>query len=169
MEWGYNRGMNTVRDMLGRNRVLDLGPLPAPRLEPNATAHQAIQFLRRGRRGALVVVERMTPVGILTERDVLNRIQKGIFTSRRERMHTALSAIMSRPPTTVRRQTTLADAIGRMVELKHRHLVVVDRQGELRGLLTTNDLIQFVTDQFPEEIVNLPPHLRQQYRSSEGA
>ncbi len=56
-----------------------------------------------------------------------------------------------------------------MVEHGYRHLVVVDRDGELKGLLTSNDLVQYLTDQFPEETVNLPPRLRQQYLSPEGA
>ena len=56
-----------------------------------------------------------------------------------------------------------------MVERKYRHLVVIDRAGQLRGLLTTSDIIQFLTDQFPEDTVNLPPRLHQQYRSPEGA
>ena len=47
--------------------------------------------------------------------------------------------------------------------------MVVDRHGDLRGLLCTTDLVQFIIDQFPEEIVNLPPRLRQQYQSPEGA
>ena len=83
--------------------------------------------------------------------------------------HNALSDIMSRPPLTVRRQASLAEAIELMVQHQHRHLVVVDERGDLKGLLTSNDLIQFVTDQFPEETVNLPPRLRQEYKSSEGA
>ena len=45
----------------------------------------------------------------------------------------------------------------------------MDREGDLKGLLTSNDLIQYLTDQFPEETVNLPPRLRQRYRSPEGA
>ena len=163
---GYNvPAMETLRDLLKSNRVADLGPLPAPRLEPNATEHQAIQFLRRGRRGAVVVVEGLRPVGIFTERDVLNRMPQDDASQRRS----ALRDIMSQPPVTVRRQISLAESIERMVQLQHRHLVVVDRQGDLKGLLTSNDLIQFVTDQFPEETVNLPPHPQQEYKSSEGA
>ena len=48
-------------------------------------------------------------------------------------------------------------------------MVVVDREGSLKGLLTTNDLVEFVTERFPEDTVNLPPRLRQQYRSVGGA
>ena len=160
--------MNTLRDLTSDNRVLDLGPLPAPRLAPNATMHQALQFLVRGRRGAIVVVDGLRPEGIFTERDVLHRLPVG-RAGRGAQDTTPLSEVMSRPPITIRRSASLHDAIEAMVEHGCRHLVVVDRSGDLKGLLTSNDLVQFLTDQFPEETVTLPPHLHQQYRSPEGA
>jgi len=160
--------VNALRDLIADNRILDLGPLPAPRLAPNATMHQALQFLVRGRRGAIVVVDGLRPVGIFTERDVLRRLPAG-QPGRKSRDTTPLSEVMSRPPVTIQRKASLRDAIQTMVERDHRHLVVVDRSGDLKGLLTTNDLVQALTDQFPEETVNLPPHLDQQYRSPEGA
>jgi len=159
--------VNTLRDLIRDNRVLDLGPLPAPRLAPNATMHQALQFLVRGRRGAIVVVEGLRPVGIFTERDVLGRLPAGPTV--RGADTTPLSEAMSQPPATIRRSASLRDAIEAMVEHGYRHLVVVDRSGDLKGLLTSNDLVQYLTDQFPEETVNLPPRLHQQYRSPEGA
>ena len=158
--------VNTLRELIADNRVLDLGPLPAPRLAPNATMHQALQFLVRGRRGAIVVVEGMHPVGIFTERDVLHRLPAGQPSGRDT---TPLSEAMSQPPVTIRRSASVRDAIEAMVEHGCRHLVVVDRSGDLKGLLTSNDLVQYLTDQFPEETVNLPPRLHQQYRSPEGA
>jgi len=161
--------VSSVGDLLRGDSVLDLGPLPAPRLAPAATVQQALQFLARGRRGAVVVVEGLRPVGIFSERDVVLRLRPELFVSRAERGRTPVGEIMSRPPVTVRRQTTLAEAIETMERLQHRHLVVVDREGELRGLLTSNDIIQHLTDQFPEQTVNLPPRLRQHYDRSEGA
>ena len=161
--------MNPLRDLIRDNLVLDLGPLPAPRLAPVATVYQALQFLLRGRRGAVVAVEHSRPVGILTERDVLFRLPEGLFASREGLRKAPLAEVMSKPPLTVRRQETLFDAIGSMVRHGCRHLVVVDRKGELRGLLTSSDIVQHLTDQFPEETLNLPPHLDQLYRSPEGA
>ena len=160
--------MNSLRDLISDNRILDLGPLPAPRLAPNATMHQALQFLVRGRRGAIVVVEGLRPVGIFTERDVLHRLPAS-HSGRESRDTTPLSEVMSRPPVTIQRRASLRDAIEVMVEHGYRHLVVVDSSGDLKGLLTTNDLVQALTDQFPEETVNLPPRLHQQYRNPEGA
>ena len=150
--------MLTLREILAGSRVLELGPLPAPRLAPGATLQQVLPFLARARRGAVVA----------TERDVLERLGDGTL-AREERGTTALRDVMSAPPLTSRRQATLAESIARMVERRVRHLVIVDRHGDLRGLLTTNDLVQFLTDRFPEETLNLPPRLHQQYRSPEGA
>jgi CBS domain-containing protein len=161
--------MATLRQVLAESRVLDLGPLPAPRLPPQATLEQALPFLARGRRGAIVVVDGQTPLGIFTERDVIARLPAGLLTSRDERARTALSEVMSQPVVAARRQETLAGAIGRMVQHGMRHLVIVDRHGDLRGLLTTSDVVQFLTDRFPEDTVNLPPRLHQQYGSREGA
>lgn len=149
--------------------MLDLGPLPAPRLEPKATVHQTLQFLARGRRGAVVVVDGLRPVGIFTERDVLYRLRGGLLVSRQKRKTTQLRDVMSSPVSTIRRQATLYEAIETMDRMAHRHLVVIDRDGNLRGLLTTNDLIHYLTDQFPEDTVNLPPRLHQSYDSAEGA
>ncbi len=160
--------MNTFQNLLEEDRVLDLGPLPAPRLPADATLPQAIQFLVRGRRGAIVIVDGMRPIGIFSERDVVNRVSTSVFSSRDESSKIALRELMSHPPITVRRQATLAEAMALMVERGLRHLVVVDAEGQLRGLLTTNDLIQFFTDQYPEETVNLPPRLHQVYATPEG-
>ena len=162
--------MKLIRDLIRESLVLDLGPLPAPRLAPGATVRQTLQILSRGRRGAVVAVDdELVPVGIFTERDVLYRLRGGLLASKEELNKTALREVMSQPPVTIRRQATLLEAIGTMDRLAHRHLVVVDKRGSLRGLLTTNDLIQFLTDQFPEDTVNLPPHLHQRYGSAEGA
>ncbi|HXV77346.1 MAG TPA: CBS domain-containing protein, partial [Candidatus Polarisedimenticolaceae bacterium] len=63
--------MRSLRQLFDDSQVLDLGPLPAPSLEPSATVQQALQALVRGRRGAVVVTRGVEPVGIFTERDAL--------------------------------------------------------------------------------------------------
>ncbi len=161
--------MSTVRELIEESRVLDLGPLPAPRLAPNVTVHQAMQFLGRGRRGALVVVDGMRPVGIFTERDLVYRLPDGLLTSEAARRRTALREVMSTPVATIRRKASLREAIEAMDRGGYRHLVVVDGDERLQGLLTSSDLVQFLTDQFPEDAINLPPRLRQQYDTRGGA
>lgn len=160
--------MKPLHDLIREDQILDLGPLPAPHLAPDATLQQAVQLLVRGRRGAIVVVEDGRPLGIFTERDVLLRVSESAIASRSERSEIPVRDVMSHPPATVRPQETLAEAMEKMAEGSLRHLVIVDSKGGLRGLLNTNDLVQFLTDQYPEQTVNLPPRLRQVYRTPEG-
>ena len=120
------------------------------------------------RHWAASVVDGLRPLGVFTERDVVYGLPEALFTSREQRSRMPLREVMSSPPVTVRRQETLRDAIGRMVDQGLRHLVVVDRHGDLKGLLNSNDLVQFLTDQFPEDTVNLPPRLHQVYHTAEG-
>jgi CBS domain-containing protein len=125
-------------------------------------------MLTRGRRGAVVIVEGRRPVGILSERDVLYRFSEKLLNSSAARRMTSLRELMTDSPLTVRRQVMLEGAVALMAEHECRHLVVVDGKGELRGLLTTPDIVQYVTDHFPEATINLPPRLRQRFRRPEG-
>lgn len=155
-----------LHDLLRETPVLELGPLPAPRLRPTATVAQAIKMLARGRRGAVVAVEGLKPVGIFTERDVVERLTPRVDEAERQRL--LIRDHMSAPPVTVHRQASLHAAIEAMVRGRYRHLVVVDRQGDLRGLLTSGDVIQYLTDLFPESVINLPPRLHQLFTRAEG-
>ena len=161
--------MNTVEELFQEHRVRDLGPLPAPRLAVNATVHHAIQMLVRARRGAVVILDALEPIGIFTERDVIYRLGDGLFAGQENHRHTPIREVMTHPVVTVSRNATIAEAIQKMHQEQHRHLVVTDERGELRGLLTSSDLVQFLTDQFPEATVHLPPQLRQQFHHPEGA
>jgi CBS domain-containing protein len=161
--------VESIAELIRSTTVLELGPLPAPRLPATATEAQGLQHLVRARRGAVVVVDGMRPVGIFTERDVLTRLAEGDLSVRGEGSQRALSELMSQPVVTVRRQATLRQSIELMHRARHRHLVVVDREGELRGLLTSSDLVQYIADLFPEDVVNLPPRLHQRLDRPDGA
>lgn len=160
--------MTSLKELLRESTVADVGPVPAPRLAADATLNQAIQTIARVRRGALVVVNGTRPAGIFTERDVLYRLRPEHFTSAEERNRTLLGEVMSSPVVTIQRKQNLVEAVGQMDALQHRHLVVVDRHGDLLGLLTSTDIIHYLTDHFPEDIVNLPPHLHQRYLRPDG-
>ena len=167
--WCRIASVQSLAELLRDTPVLEMGPLPAPRLAITATVHQALQMLVRGRRGAVVLIDGQRPVGVFTERDVVTRLSEDLLQNSEQRRITPVREVMSFPPVTVRRQQSLAEAIGIMVERRFRHLVLVDREENLRGLMTNADIVQFVTDLFPEEVVNLPPRLRQRFFTPEGA
>ncbi len=158
--------MRTIREILRQARILDLGTRPAPLLPPEAPVGQAVRALVAGRRGAVVLVEGGRPAGILTERDVVERLRGTIPAGGPP---PAARDFMSTDLATAGRETTLVEALGTMAARGCRHLIVVDGAGGLLGLITTGDIVQFLGDQFPEETLNLPPRLRQSFREPEGA
>ncbi len=161
--------MKTIRELVRQARILDLGGLPAPQLPPGATVAEAVRLLVEGRRGAVVVVQDGRPVGIFTERDVLVRLRGSLPDPPGGRGNGPIRELMSPDPATVIPQATFHEAIERMVERGCRHLAIVDAEGVLLGLVTTGDIVQFLSGQFPEETVNLPPRLRQSFGRPEGA
>ena len=151
-----------------------MGPLPAPRLGLNATAYQGLQMLLRARRGALVVLDDSPgtgprPVGIFTQRTVVDHLADGLFTTRELRRHGPIRDVMTTPPVMIRRNRSVAEGAEALVATVDQHLVVTDDDGVLRGLLTMPDIVQFVVDHFPEETLHLPPGLAQDFECPEGA
>jgi CBS domain-containing protein len=161
--------VKSLREILQEARIQELGPRPAPLLPPDGSLAEAVRAIVCGRRGGVVLVEAGRPVGIFTERDIVERLRGTIPSGGPGGSVPAVRTFMSEKLATARRDTSLIEAIRTMVARGCRHLVVVDEAGGLLGLVTTGDIVQFLTDHFPEETLNLPPRLRQSFREPEGA
>jgi CBS-domain-containing membrane protein len=51
----------------------------------------------------------------------------------------------------------------------YRNLPLVDDDGDLVGLLRQQDLLEYIAEAFPQEILNLPPRPHQTMEEPEGA
>lgn len=93
--------------------------------------------------GCLAVLrdnKRGRPVGILTDRDiVVEAVAKGLVLD-----STPVSRIMSTNIVTVSEDESIAHMIRMMRENSVRRILVVDEQGLLTGLVSTDDLIRMV-------------------------
>jgi IMP dehydrogenase len=100
---------------------------------PSQTLEEALALMRHYRISGLPVVDaEKRPVGILTNRDV--RFER--------RLSLQVSEVMTRTVVTAKDGVSLEEA----KELLHKHriekLLVVDREGRLKGLITTRDIEQ---------------------------
>jgi len=82
----------------------------------------------------VVVVDGLTPVGILTERDAVRLVAEGV-----DQDALPIAPVMSRPVLTVPLGSTLHKAALLMKEEKIRHIVVVDEHGAISGIVTQTD------------------------------
>lgn len=120
-------------------------------------AHGDEHVLEAGRRmrdrhvGCLVVVEDeddgMHPIGIVTDRDLLNAII-GTHLGRVEDLR--LAELMSWDVLVAHEKDDVSDALARMRARGVRRLPIVDDDGVLRGIISYDDMIEWMGDQLAE-------------------
>lgn len=81
-----------------------------------------------------------TPVGIITERDVVRILSK--FNP--ALVHFALWKVMSKPLIMIEPSASINDAIKLMNDKKIRRLVVVDRNNQMTGIITQKDIFKLI-------------------------
>ena len=134
-----------------------------PIVAPHTTLSEVYTVLTNQRRGAVLVCEDDEIVGIFTERDVLYRTAMEKID-----LSTPISELMTPEPTTVSGKEHLAEAIQSMTKGGLRHVPLTDAEGRYAGLLTSRDVLEFVSGYFPEAVLNLPPRLHQRLLRPEG-
>ena len=107
-------------------------------VEPSCPIDDVLQDLSACRISCVVVCEENRPVGIITERDV---VQVAANRARGEELRQTAGEVMTSPVTTVRSCDPLDAVIPLTKSGKLRHLPVVDSVGHLVGLLTQTDLL----------------------------
>ena len=64
---------------------------------------------------------------------------------------------------------SVRDAIDLMQTGRYRNIPIVDGEGLLVGVVRPQDVLKYLAEAFPEELLNLPPRPHQQMTESEGA
>jgi len=92
--------------------------------------------------GSVVIVEKGKLLGILTERDFVRIVEQvGALLEKNLAIHH-----MSKPVLTVQSDTPVADVVKLMREKHVRHLIVLSKNGEMAGVISSRDLMKLVTD-----------------------
>jgi CBS domain-containing protein len=152
-----------VQDVLLNEHISVLRLSEPARVSAGATLFETIRLMRQAHIGCALVMEGNRTVGILTERDVLNRIVGASVD-----LHSPVSEFMTPKPQTLRPEDTLGRAAQMMTETGYRHVPLVDREGKDAGVVCAKDLVEYIAEHFPAEVVNLPPRLHQVMRRPEG-
>jgi CBS domain-containing protein len=94
--------------------------------------------MRRHGVGSVVIMKNQRIVGILTERDFVRIVEKvGMLLKEDLAKH-----FMAKPVITVQSDASITDAI-RLMQTKHiRHLIVLDKDLRMVGMITARDLMR---------------------------
>jgi len=107
-------------------------------VKPSDTILDAVRAMARHRIGSVVVAVGdgcVKPVGIVTEKDVLR------WVAEEKPLTEPVERIMTRDLITISDLATIFDAARAMSQAGIRHLVVVDRDGCLRGVFSERDIV----------------------------
>jgi CBS domain-containing protein len=105
--------------------------------------------------------------GVLTERDVFGRLV-GSDVAPGVDLDAPVEAYMTVDPHTLRLDQTVLDALELMQSGRYRNVPVVDDDRRLVGVVRQVDILRFLAESFPEELLNLPPRPHQRMEQAEG-
>jgi CBS domain-containing protein len=126
----------------------------------------AVDLLVENSIGAVLVVDGEKLEGIFSERDLLSIMaDRGVDWG-----DLVIDDVMTRKPATLHIDDRLIDALSLMHRGGYRHVPIVDSDGRPVSMVSVRDIVAFIVDFFPQEVLNLPPHpLRSGARAREGA
>lgn len=136
---------------------------------PGTTLYECLRLIQRTGTGDSVFVTDPDGllVGVLTERDVFGRLV-GPDVAAGVDVDAPVESFMNVEPHTLRLDQTVRDAIELMQSGQYRNVPVVDDDRHLVGVIRQVDILNFLAEAFPEELLNLPPRPHQRIQQAEG-
>jgi CBS domain-containing protein len=119
----------------------------------NQSVQEALSVMQAKRFGCVLVTAGSTLAGILTERDIVGKaLGKG-----RDLKAVPVKELMTADPVTLQQDDSVAFVLNAMHVGGYRHVPIVDDKNRPLAVVSVKDIIGFIVDHFPEEILNLPP------------
>ncbi|WP_099211480.1 CBS domain-containing protein [Thermococcus henrietii] len=129
--------MMTVGQVVKRKAVI---------VKPDDTIERVARILSRHKVGSAVVVDDDEIVGVITDRDILDKVVAKGRDPKTVRVH----EVMTRNPITIEDDYDISDAIDKMMEKGIRRLLVT-RLGKPLGFVTAADLLAALNSMNSEE------------------
>ena len=125
-------------------------------ITPYATVYAAAVLMNERKIGCLLVMEEDRLAGILTERDILQRV----VADQRDANTTRIGDVMTRDVVCCRPHTDLEEAKSVMKHRRIRHLPVVVDEGEVVGMLSIGDLNAYQVDHQERTIYQMQEYIQ---------
>jgi CBS domain-containing protein len=110
-----------------------------PTVSPSEPISSLSYIMIRENIGAVIVIEKGKPIGIITEKDILERV----LTQDKDIYKTHAKDIMSTPLISIEANQPIRDALKLMNDKKIRRLAVME-EGSLIGLITERRLLESI-------------------------
>jgi len=135
--------------------LLKIAHVPPATVEPSASILEAVQVMAEEGVGAVAVVDGGQLRGIFTERDVMLR---GVLRERKS-VETKVGEVMTTSVETTTDDTPYEEALNFMLERHIRHLPIVSKDGQLKGMLSIRNLLEHMVQDLQRELHSLDQYL----------
>lgn len=159
----------------GRPRVLNADTLKIPLkmvpivppivVERGTSIAVAAKLMQKEHVGCVLVVEKGKLDGIFTERDILMKV----VGSGKDFSKTKVEEVMTSDPETLQPDDILAYALNYMRVGGYRHVPVVDERQRPVGVISVKNVVDYLADYFPQDVLALPPRPIRTTKEREGA
>jgi CBS domain-containing protein len=122
-----------------------------------------LRRMRDEKSGCALVTRDERLAGIVTERDVVTRVAgvHGVLDG-------PVAEVMTSDPEHIRPRDRLSTAVRLMRRRGYRHVPVVDDDGRVLGCVRHEDVVGYLAEVYPAEVLNLPPDPGQVILTREG-
>lgn len=119
-----------VKDIMTKSLIM---------VDSSATVNEAAKMMEKAKVGSVIVTEKNTPIGIMTDRDFAITIAAHAYP-----IHTKVKQVMSSPLIHIRSDDEVWTAADLMYSRKIRRLPVLD-EDELLGIVSASDFVKLYT------------------------
>ncbi len=126
----------------GEPTVADVMSKSVMSMDLNSTVKDCSKTMAKRGVSCAVVTQAGTPIGIVTERDLVSKVLADAIDPR----NVLIRDVMSTPLITISPSSTLVEAAGTMAQYRVRRLVAVDGTGAMVGIVTTGDIARSLAE-----------------------
>ena len=140
--------------------LMRIARTPLVTVQPDITVMEAVRTMAEQSIGAIAVVRGNRLVGMFSERDLMLRV----VSPRRDPEQILVGDVMTSPVETIRRDSTVDDALKVMLDRHIRHLPIIDRDGMLCGMISMRSLLHDKVEELTDQLDSL-----EAYFTADGA
>jgi CBS domain-containing protein len=140
--------------------LMRIARTPLVTVKPDITVLEAVRTMAEESIGAIAVVRGNRLVGVFSERDLMLRVVSG----RRDPEQILVGDVMTSPVETIRRDSTVDEALKVMLDRHIRHLPIIDRDGTLCGMISMRSLLHDKVEELTDQLDSL-----EAYFTADGA
>jgi CBS domain-containing protein len=138
---------STIQQRIMQDTAERLFPYRAVTVEVGDSIGKAVRAMQDNRYGCVMVTRQGKLTGIVTERDILNKVANVIG----DLESVPVEAIMTPNPHAVRRHDTFAVTLNLMAMRRYRHVPVVDDDGAPIGFLSAKGICTYLCEHALDE------------------